>query len=113
MYVTHVYHTGMTVARVHLNKLTQEAYSECFRAVFSSVTKQHPSFAVGRSLVGILMDWSDQRFNGLEQVVGRDVAEAVVKGCQVCNHLTVVQTVLLCFFLFFYTVNVHYTCTYI
>lgn len=74
---------GMTVARVRLNKLTTEAYSECFKAIFSTVAKTYPSFSVGKSLVGILMDWSDQQFNGLEQAVGKDVAEAVVKGCQV------------------------------
>ena len=63
--------------------LTAEAYSERFKAIFSSVAKTYPSFSVGKSLVGILMDWSDQQFNGLEQAVGKDVAEAVVKGCQV------------------------------
>lgn len=76
-------HTGMTVARVRLNKLTTEAYCECFKAIFSTVANNHPSFSVGKSLVGIIMDWSDQQFNGLEQAVGKDVAEAVVKGCQV------------------------------
>ena len=89
MYV-HVYNlycffsTGMTIARVRLNKLTIEAYSECFKAIFSTVAKPYPSFSVRKSLVEILMDWSDQQFNGLEQAVGKDVAEAVVKGCQVC-----------------------------
>ena len=75
--------TGMTVAWVRLNKLTAEAHSERFKAIFSSVAKTYPSFSVEKSLVGILMDWSDQQFNGLEQAVEKDVAEAVVKGCQV------------------------------
>ena len=83
MYNLYYFSTGMTVARVRFNKLTTEAYSECFKAIFSTVAKIYPSFSVGKSLVGILMDWSDQQFNGLEQAVGKDVAEAVVKGCLV------------------------------
>ena len=76
---------GMTVGRVHLNSLKTEAYAQCFRAIFNGVSKYHPSFSVGTTLVGILMDWSDQQYNGLEEVVGEDVAKLVVKGCQVCS----------------------------
>ena len=38
-----------------------------FQGHFNTVAKTYPSFSVGKSLVGILMDWSDQQFNGLEQ----------------------------------------------
>ena len=73
----------MTVARVHLNSINTTAYAQCFRAIFDRVSKYHPSFSVGKSLVGILMDWSDQQYNGLQEVVGENIAKSVVKGCQV------------------------------
>lgn len=73
----------MVVARVHLNKLTAEAYAKCFRAVFDQVKASHPKFAVGKSLCGVIMDWSDQQYNGLEIAVGASVAEEVSKGCRV------------------------------
>ena len=33
------------------------------------------------------MDWSDQQYNGLEEVVGEEIAKSVVKGCQVCTYM--------------------------
>lgn len=77
----------MTVARVYLNKLTSDAYCKCFEAIFSAASSATTKFAVGQSLVGIITDWSDHQFAGLEKAVGKDVAESVVKGCQV--HLIV------------------------
>ena len=55
-----------------------------FQGHFQYCGQNLPKLLVGKSLVGILMDWSNQQFNGLEQAVGKDLAEAVVKGCQVC-----------------------------
>ena len=51
--------------------------------IFSAVTEYHPSFRVGLSLAGILMDWSDTQLHGLTGAVGCEVAESVTKGCQV------------------------------
>lgn len=81
---------GMVVARVRLNTLDAQAYAACFHAVFSCVKKNHPLFEVGKTLYGIILDWSDHQLKGLEQAVGKDVAGRVVKGCQVrCdNHST-------------------------
>ena len=74
---------------MYLNKLTSDAYCRCFEAIFSSVSSAHPRFAVGTSLVGIITDWSDHQFSGLEKAVGKGVAESVVKGCQVCQFRTI------------------------
>ena len=76
----------MTVGRIHLNSLNTEAYAQCFRGIFNTVSRYHPKYTVGKCLRGILMDWSDQQYNGLEQVVGEDVAKSIVKGCQVITH---------------------------
>ena len=68
---------------MYLNKLTTDAYHKCFSSMFGAVSSAYPEFKVGKSLVGIIMDWSDQQFSGLELVVKRDVAESIVIGCQV------------------------------
>lgn len=71
---------------MYLNKLTTDAYQKCFSSMFDAVSNAYPGFKVGKSLVGIIMDWSDQQFSGLELAVGKDVAESIVKGCQVYTH---------------------------
>lgn len=73
----------MVVARVRLDSLDAQAYAACFNAVFICVKKNHPLFEVGKTLCGIILDWSDHQLKGLEQAVGKDVAGKVVKGCQV------------------------------
>ena len=73
----------MVVARVFMDSLDANAYKASFVAIFSAVTKHHPSFRVGVSLAGILMDWSDAQLAGLTGAVGCEVAERVAKGCQV------------------------------
>ena len=74
---------GMVVARVRLNRVDTFAYEQCFRVLFEAVKEDHPKFAVGESLLGIVTDWSDQQYNGLANVVSEDVARNIVKGCQV------------------------------
>ena len=71
------------MARVRLNRLTANAYAQCFRSVFETVKKDHPHFAVGKSLQGIVLDWSDHQMKGLEAAVGEEVASKVAKGCRV------------------------------
>ena len=75
------------MARVYLDRLTADAYCKCFEAIFSAASSATPKFAVGTSLVGIITDWSDHQFAGLEKAVGKDIAESVVKGCQVGGYL--------------------------
>ena len=78
-----LYLIGMVVARVRMNNLTTEAYKQSFLAIFKTTSTRIPAFSVGGSLEGILVDWSDAQLTGLEQAVGKDIADKVVKGCQV------------------------------
>ena len=74
-----------------MNKLTAEAYREAFRAMFAAVKSDHPQFAVGKTLLGILTDWSDTQLRGIEEATSKEMAATVVKGCQVsmsaCIHV--------------------------
>ena len=60
-----------------------DGYAHCFRSIFETVKKEYPSFNVGDSLQGIVLDWSDQQMKGLETVVGIKFAAKVAKGCRV------------------------------
>lgn len=75
--------TGHVVARVHLETLTAEAYAICFKTIFATVKKSHPEFAVGDSLKGVVVDWSDTQMAGLEAAVGKETASLIAKGCKV------------------------------
>ena len=70
---------GNVVARVRMNKLTTEAYHQAFQAVFTTVKTNQPTFKVGKMLLAIIMDWSDQQLHGLEAAAGQETAAAVVK----------------------------------
>lgn len=85
----------MTVARVYLNKLTADAYCKCFEAIFRAASSATTKFAVGQSLLGIITDWSDHQFAGLEKAVGKDVAGSVVKGCQVHASYRIIQALII------------------
>lgn len=74
------------IARVRLDRLTTEAYSYCFKSIFETASREFPKFTVGKSLQGIVVDWSDQQMKGLEAVVGAETASQVAKGCRV--HFT-------------------------
>ena len=73
----------MIVARIRLNRLDASAYETCFGALFKRVKELHPEFSVGKTLLGILADWSDTQIKGLENVLGSDTISLVMKGCQV------------------------------
>ena len=55
----------------------------CFREVFNKVTNCYPNFRKGQSLKQILVDFDDAEYNGLVQVLGKDLAEKVIRGCSV------------------------------
>lgn len=78
-----IIHVGHIVARVRLNQINTDGYAHCFRSIFETVKKDYPSFNVGDSLQGIVLDWSDQQLKGLETVVGITVAAKVAKECRV------------------------------
>ena len=75
--------TGHVGVRVQMNKLTKEVYRHAFQDILTTAKSDCPDFTVGETLKAIIMDWSDQQLQGLEEAVGRDTAAAVIKGCQV------------------------------
>ena len=77
---------GHEVARVRMNQVAAAAYRYCFQSIFDTVKSDYPSVCVGKSLQGIIVDWSDQQMAGLEGAVGVEKATKVAKGCRV--HFT-------------------------
>ena len=63
--------------------LYNKAYAHAFDAVFSRVKELHPTFEVGKTLKGIIADWSDVQLQGLRKAIGEEKTSQVVKGCQV------------------------------
>ena len=88
-----LYMVGAVVARVRMNKLDAVAYKCAFEAIFGHVKAKHLEFSVGKSLKGIVTDWSDTQLKGLQSVIGDDITSQVVKGCQVRNDIKVVKYV--------------------
>lgn len=69
-----------------MNKLNNLAYKHAFEAVFSKVKIDYPKFGVGKTLNGIIADWSDTQLQGLQAAIGEETANKVMKGCKVRNH---------------------------
>ena len=66
-----------------MNSLTAVAYEQVFKSIFDTVHCDHPSFVVGKSLQGIITDWSDTQRRAIEQATSPETASRVLKGCQV------------------------------
>ena len=92
----------MVVARVRLNRIDTDAYAQCFRAIFNQVSEDHPTFKVGQTLTGIIADWSDQQANGLAKVVGKSIADEILKGCQVTACIWLLSLT------YIYNIQVHF-----
>ena len=69
-----------------MNKLDAAAYASAFQAIFGCVKKSYPHFGVGKTLKGIVTDWSDAQLRGLQSAIGEEEASKLVKGCQVKLH---------------------------
>ena len=74
---------GIVIARVLMDKQTQEAFEIVFGKVFSAVKSKHPLFQPGKTLRGILTDWSDTQRAALSTVLGEELATELCKGCKV------------------------------
>ena len=70
-------------ARVLMDKQTQEAFEIVFGKVFSAVKFKHSLFQPGKTLRGILTDWSDTQTAALSTVLGEELATELCKGCKV------------------------------
>ena len=79
----------MVVARVWLNQLDAAAYTTCFTVLFHKVKELCSTFVIGKSLVGIVADWSDTQIKGLEGAIGEETVAKVMKGCQVSYQVCV------------------------
>ena len=59
------------------------AYALGFRKTFEKCKRDHQEFELGKSLLGIVIDWCDAEIRGLRDAVGTEIAKALLKGCQV------------------------------
>ena len=66
-----------------MSKLSSDAYSAAFTAIFRSVKSLYPKFDIGKTLKAIISDWSDTQLRRLQMAVGEETASMLVKGCQV------------------------------
>lgn len=71
------------VARMRANKENADLYKKTFELMFKFCHKDHPNFKVGKTLKGIIVDWSDTEAKGLREVIGDELAGKVLRGCNV------------------------------
>ena len=73
----------MVVVRVRLDKQTAEAYALAFRKIFDHCSQSSKIFEVGKTLLGVVIDWSYAEAAGLNLAVGEHKAAESLKGCKV------------------------------
>ena len=71
------------VSRVRMDKQGKNAYHLAFSKIFAKCKTDTPNFELGKSLLGVIIDWSDAEIQGLGGAVGPDVARKLLKGCSV------------------------------
>ena len=73
----------MVVSRVRLDRQGQVAHKLAFQKTFDKCKQDHPHFEPGKTLQGIVVDWSDAEIQGLGAAVGPETARYLLKGCSV------------------------------
>ena len=73
----------VVVARVRLDKEGSKGYGLAYKKMFEKCSSDYPEFEVGKSLKGVVTDWSDAEIAGLRSAVGEDLGSKLLKGCQV------------------------------
>ena len=73
----------MIVCRIRITKQTKEAHAFCFKLMFDRCKKDNPDFCEGKTLLGVVIDWSDAEADGLRIAVGAETANLLLKGCKV------------------------------
>ena len=73
----------MVVTRLRLDNQTSEAYALAFRKIFNHCFQSSRSFEIDKTLLGIVIDWSDAEAAGLKLAVGEHKAAELLKGCKV------------------------------
>ena len=51
--------------------------------MFENCSAEYSEFEVGKSLKGVVIDWSDAEVAGLRGAIGEDLARKLLKGCKV------------------------------
>lgn len=72
----------VVVARVRLDKEGAKGYGLAYKKMFEKCS-DYPDFEVGKSLNGVVTDWSDAEIAGLRRAIGEDLGKKLLKGCQV------------------------------
>ena len=73
----------VVVSRVRMDKQDGNAYALAFSKTFKKCKADHPDFEPGKTLKGVVVDWSDAEIKGLSQAVGQDMAIELLKGCAI------------------------------
>ena len=73
----------MVVAREWLNTQSEPGYKLAFKKMFTHCKDNFPDFVLGKSLVAVILDWSDAQINGLKAAIGDQLADSLLKGCKV------------------------------
>ena len=71
------------VARLRLDKQSAESYALAFKKIFNKCASACQDFKLGATLLGVVTDWSDAEISGLKIVVGKSMADTLLKGCKV------------------------------
>ena len=73
----------MVVSCVQMTREDHNAYALGFRKTFEKCKRDHQEFELRKSLLGIVIDWSDAEIRGLRDAVVIEMAKALLKECQV------------------------------
>ena len=73
----------VVVARVRLDKEGAKGYGLAYGKMFQKCSDDYSEFEVGKSLKGVVTDWSDAEIAGLRGAIGEDMTKKLLKGCQV------------------------------
>ena len=71
------------VSRIRMDKQDANAHALAFRKTFDACKESYPDFSVGSTLLGVVVDWSDAEIQGLAKAVGRELANELLRGCNV------------------------------
>ena len=79
----------MAVAIVWLDKQTAEPYALAFWKMFDHCSQSSKMFEVGRSLLGVVIDWSNTEATGLKVAVGEHKATELEKDVKYTGNVLV------------------------
>ena len=64
----------MVVSRVRMDKQGKNAHKLAFSKTFNKCKTDYPEFEPGKTLLGVVVDWSDAEIQGLGSAVGPETA---------------------------------------